>query len=231
MSSRKILVIEDDPDILNVLDAQLTLDKFDVKCASCGKEGLDIFREWNPDMVILDLNLPDIDGLDVCANLRKCSNNVAIIAVTARDSISDKLRGFRFGVDDYVVKPFEYLELRARIDAVFYRLDRWVRGNSVGTAKREVELLPNERRIRIDDKVISLTNKEFALLELMVLHAGEVLTREYLCSQLWPDSDSSNPTRALDVQIRRLRKKIEKNPARPEMIITHPGVGYRFENG
>lgn len=228
MSVKKILVIEDDPDIMTILKAQLILDKFEVQGASTGEEGLELFKSWGPDLVVLDMNLPDIDGLDVCARIREFSD-APVVAVTARDSISDKLRGFQFGVDDYVTKPFEYLELKARIDVCMRR------GASHGGSQRlgsgNVRIFPRERRVKVNDRMIDLTNKEFDLLELLTSRPGEVLTREYLCSKLWPSSNLETPTRALDVQVRRLRKKIEPEPERPQFIVTHPGVGYRFENG
>lgn len=226
MENKKVLVVEDDIDIMTILQAQLKLDKYEVKGADCGQKGLDVFSAWQPDIMILDLNLPDIDGLDVCKAIRK-ESNIPIVILSARDSMSDKLRGFHFGVDDYITKPFEYMELRARIEACLRR------GHDRNPKKTlnygRLKVFPKKRQVMVDDKTIDLTNKEFDLLELLLSQPEEVLSREFLYKQLWPNPKISSRNRALDVQIRRLRKKIEPNPDKPIFIITHPGVGYRFE--
>ena len=226
MEQKRVLVVEDDVDIMIILKAQLKLDKYEVKGADCGKKGLDIFSAWHPDIMILDLNLPDIDGLDVCQDVRKKSD-IPIIVLSARDSMSDKLRGFHFGVDDYITKPFEYMELRARVEACLRRGHSWNPQKKLNYGR--IKVFPKKRQIMVDDKTIDLTNKEFDLLELLLAQSGEVLTREFLYSQLWPNPKMSSRNRALDVQIRRLRKKIEPNPDKPIFIITRPGVGYRFK--
>lgn len=226
---KKILVIEDDADILTILKDQLELDGYDVACASSGEKGYALFKELQPDLIILDLNLPDYDGINICKKIR-ISSDVPIIMLTARDGLSDKIRGFEYGADDYIVKPFEYLELAARIRACLKRRQ------ITTTPKSELVFGPliinsAKRTVRLNGKPIRLTKKEYDLLELFTTHAGEILKREYICKQLWTDNEIYPWSRALDVHIRRLRKKIEPDPDNPRFIVTHPGVGYRFEPG
>ena len=226
MTAIKILVIEDDEDILTVLCDQLELDGYDVVKARSGEEGLKGFERYLPDLVILDLNLPDIDGIKICQRLRHISDSPVII-LTARDSLSDKIRGFDCGCDDYIVKPFEYLELKARIKACLRRK----RGaNSKGEALSfgPLKVILRKREVFLNGKPVHLTKKEFDLLEILVTHPDQVLERDYLCTQLWPDNETYSWSRALDVHIRRLRLKVEPDPDHPSMILTHPGVGYRF---
>ncbi len=226
-ASKKILVIEDDADILTILKDQLELDGYDVACASSGEEGYALFKQFQPDLIILDLNLPDYDGINICKKIR-LSSDVPIIMLTARDGLSDKIRGFEHGADDYIVKPFEYLELAARIRACLKRRQ------ITATPKSELAFGPlvinsAKRTVKLNGKPVRLTKKEYDLLELFTTHAGEILKREYICRQLWPDNEIYPWSRALDVHIRRLRKKIEPDPDNPRFILTHPGVGYRFE--
>ncbi len=226
MASNKILVIEDDEDILTVLCDQLELDGYEVMKARSGEEGLRNFERFLPDLIVLDLNLPDIDGIKVCQRLRHLSD-CPVIILTARDSLSDKIRGFDCGCDDYIVKPFEYLELEARIKACLRRK------NGAHLQREELVFGPlkvilKKREVYLEGKPIHLTKKEFDLLELLITHPDQVLDRDYLCSQLWPDNETYSWSRALDVHIRRLRLKVEPDPDHPTLILTHPGVGYRF---
>ncbi|WP_457572032.1 response regulator transcription factor [Desulfovulcanus sp.] len=226
MRKPTILIIEDDKDILTILRDQLVMDNFKVLEATSGEEGARLFKQLRPDLIILDLNLPDIDGVKICQNLRRISD-VPIIILTARESLADKIRGLNCGADDYIVKPFEYLELAARIRACLRRSS----SKECGKEKccfGELELWLNTREVFLQGKAVHLTKKEFDLLELLVSYAGEVLSREFICSQIWPNDEVYSWSRALDVHIRRLRKKIEPDPQNPKFIITHPGVGYRF---
>jgi len=225
----KILIIEDDRDILLILKDQLELDGFEVYGAETAQEGLKLLREKRPDLVVLDLNLPDMDGLKVCQKIREM-NDLPILMLTARDSISDKLRGFEYGADDYITKPFEYLEVVARIRACLRR-------TKPASVRKEVldfgPLKIDERRreVYVDGRPVRLTRKEFDLLKILASHPGEVLSREFLRRELWPRKEIYPWSRALDVHIQRLRQKIEPDPEKPRFIITHPGVGYRFEPG
>ncbi len=226
MPSARILVVEDDPDIRTVLMDQLSLDGYDPVGASNGKEAIEKLDEAAPDLVILDLKLPDIDGLVICQQIRQKSD-VPIIIVSARDSLPDKIRGLEVGADDYVTKPFEYLELEARIRACLRRRKVQVKDTEpldFGTLK----IYRQKRMIEVAGKEIKLTKKEFELLSLFIDNQGKVLTREFLSSRLWNKKEVYPWSRALDVHIRRLRKKLEPDPANPRYILTHAGVGYRF---
>ncbi len=228
MKKDTILVIEDDPDILKVLADHLELDGFMVRTAGTGEEGKRIFRESRPDLIILDLNLPDIDGIRVCSCIRKVSD-APIIMLTARDSLTDKVRGFECGADDYIVKPFEYLEIVARIRACLRRTGAsGPKRDSLLLGDLAIDLLKKE--VRLGNRLVKLTKKEFELLELLISHDGEVLTRDYITAQLWPNEEVYAWSRALDVHVRRLRQKMEPDPTSPRFILTHTGVGYRFDS-
>ena len=229
MVKARILVVEDEHDIRTVLMDQLRLDGFDTVGASTGKEVLKNFAALAPDLIILDLRLPDIDGLLVCQQIRKQSD-IPIIIVSARDSLPDKIRGLEVGADDYVTKPFEYLELEARIRACLRR------HQSSSTATDPVDLgtlkiYRQKRMIEVNGKSVKLTKKEFDLLNLFLDNKGKVLSREFLSTHLWHNKEVYPWSRALDVHVRRLRKKIEPDPANPKYILTHAGVGYRFSTG
>ena len=228
MGDEVILIVEDDPDIQTVLKDQLEMDGYRAYAASTGEEGLNLAREVDPHLIILDLNLPDTDGLRLCKDLRRVTD-VPIIMLTVRDSISDKLRGFEVGADDYITKPFEYLELAARIRACLRRSS----GRKVPKEEEidlgRVKIFPHKREVFVDGEPVRLTRKEYELLELLVSHRGKVLTREFIKSRLWKDKQIYPWSRTLDVHIQRLRRKIEPDPENPRFIITHPGVGYRFE--
>lgn len=227
--SKSILIIEDDKDISKVLKDQLRMDAFYVFCAENAEEGMNFFKEKKPDLIILDLNLPDIDGIKFAQNIRKISQ-IPIIMLTARDSLSDKIRGLECGADDYITKPFEYLELIARIKACFRRFDAISqKSQKLKYGNLVIDLLKKE--LKVDDNIIKLTKKEYELLELLVTHEGEVLKRDFILSQIWPNEELYAWSRALDVHIRRLRQKIEPEPENPIYIITYPGLGYKFNNG
>jgi len=225
MEHADILVIEDDKDIRKVLKDQLELDGFSVLEAASGTEGMYVFKTRPPALILLDLNLPDLDGIKLCQMIRNISD-VPIIMLTARDALADKVRGFECGADDYLVKPFEYLELKARILANLRR--------RAATQKDELifenlRISLKTREVFLNGQAVPLTRKEYDLLELFVVQPNRVLEREYIVRQLWPNGEVYAWSRALDVHIRRLRQKIEADPERPRFIVTHPGVGYRFQ--
>jgi two-component system alkaline phosphatase synthesis response regulator PhoP/OmpR family response regulator RpaB len=188
---------------------------------------MQLFKTMRPDLIILDLNLPDLDGIKLCQNIRRISE-IPIIMLTARESLADKVRGLNSGADDYIVKPFEYLELAARIRACLRRSSSEQCCGKEKCCFGELEVRLSTREVFLYDKPVYLTKKEFDLLELLICYPGEVLSREFICSQIWPNEEVYSWSRALDVHIRRLRKKIEPDPQNPKFIITHPGVGYRF---
>lgn len=222
---KTILIIDDDKDIVQSIKSNLKLDGYEVLFAYLGREGIDLAREKRPDLILLDLNLPDVDGVVVCDVLRK-SLDTPIIMLTARDTLSDKVLGLKTGADDYIVKPFEHLELSARITAIFNRVDR----SMVREKQRfnDLEINYRTRQVTIKDEVVKLTKTEFQLLELFVAHPDKSLSRDFIEKQIWWDSKLYSHSRALDVHIQRLRKKIEPNPETPSMIVTISGVGYKF---
>lgn len=219
-----ILIIEDDKDIRRVLKDQLELDGFSVTEAASGAEGMYFFKKKPPSLILLDLNLPDLDGIKICQMMRSISD-VPVIMLTARDALADKVRGFECGADDYIVKPFEYLELKVRILAnlrrrVVVQKDELVFG--------DLKISLKTREVFLRGRPVSLTRKEYELLELFIIQPNKVLEREYIVRQLWPNGEIYTWSRALDVHIRRLRQKIEVDSEQPQFILTHPGVGYRF---
>lgn len=226
MTRQRILIIDDDQDIVTTVTANLELDGFAVLRASSGGAGLAAVEEHAPDLVLLDLGLPDIDGIKVCQILRRDSD-VPVIMLSARDTVADKLLGLECGADDYLVKPFNALELSARIRTVLRRARR--SEPSASCRAGEVCLDYRSHAATILGREVALTRTEFALLELFVSHAGETLSRDFIQSQNWADSKLYSNSRAVDVHVQRLRKKIEENPQTPRLIVTIPGVGYRFE--
>jgi DNA-binding response OmpR family regulator len=224
MVQQRILIIDDDADIVKTVSANLGLDGFSVVSAGNGNDGLVAVQKHSPDLVLLDLNLPDIDGIKVCQILRR-DNDVPVIMLSARDTVTDKLLGLECGADDYLVKPFNALELSARIRSVLRRVRRSKPVNGHGN----IVLDYRTHQVKVQGREVGLTRTEFSLLELFVSHAGEALSREYIQSQNWGDSQLYTHSRAVDVHVQRLRKKIEPSPQAPRFILTVAGVGYRFD--
>ena len=224
---KTILIIDDDKDIVQTIKSNLTLDGYNILYSYLGREGIELARKKRPDLILLDLNLPDVDGIVVCDVLRK-SLDIPIIMLTARDSLSDKVLGLKTGADDYIVKPFEHLELSARITAIFNRVDR-----SMIREKHQIkdlEINYRSRQVSIKGNIVKLTKTEFQLLELFVDNPDKSLSRDFIEKQIWWDSKLYSHSRALDVHIQRLRKKIEYTPETPTMIVTISGVGYKFNS-
>lgn len=226
MGRQRILIIDDDADIAKTVTANLELDGFEVLSAATGGGGVAAVADLAPDLVLLDLNLPDIDGIKVCQILRR-ESDVPVIMLSARDTVSDKLLGLECGADDYLVKPFNALELSARVRAVLRRAQR--ADSSTECRAGDVCLDYRTRQAQVRGQEVALTRTEFNLLELFVSHAGETLTREFIQGQNWEDSKLYAHSRAIDVHVQRLRKKIEPLPQAPRYIVTVAGVGYRFE--
>ncbi len=232
MNNYKILVVDDDPDILKIVQDNLELDGYSVRTASFGKEALTSFEKEVFDLIILDLKLPDMDGIQVCRTIRQKSD-IPITMLTAKDGLSDKILGLESGADDYIVKPFDYLELAARIKA---RLRRSSPGSSSGTSPKKIfefqsiSLDPNTRTVEVNREKVSLTKKEFDLLYLLAENLGSVLERKVIKSELWPDANLYKWSRTIDVHIQHLRAKLKDDPAEPRLIITVPGVGYMLKD-
>ncbi len=226
--ARKILIVDDEPMLLKGLTFTLDQDGFEVDTAEDGREALDKALKKAYDLIILDLMLPEIDGLEVCKKIREKSM-VPIIMLTAKGDDSSKVLGLEYGADDYLTKPFNMLELKARIKALFRRVDVEVpreTGHVIDLGAFTVNTLG--RKVEKGDKSIGLTAKEFDLLLLLVSSPGHVYSREELLEKIW-GYEYFGDVRTVDVHIRRLREKIEETSSQPEFIMTKWGVGYYFK--
>jgi len=224
--NNRILAVDDDADILKVLRANLEIHGYEVNCAENWASARGILSERVPDLIILDLMLPDGDGIEICRTIRKEHAQVPIIMLTAKDKISDKVIGLESGADDYVVKPFETLELLARIRACLRRTVHPAKEEKVSIGNINVDF--KKRIVTVSGKNAELTPKEYDLLCFFIHHRGEAVTREKIRKSLWKDSQIYSWSRVIDVHIQHLRQKIEKDPSNPRYIITVPSAGYRF---
>jgi two-component system response regulator RegX3 len=225
----KILIIEDEISFSEALSFLLEKEGYSTVVAETGKQGLDAFKSDNFDLVLLDLMIPEVSGIDVCRTIRTTSA-VPIIMLTAKDSEIDKVVGLELGADDYVTKPYSSRELVARIKAVLRRgsLDgdaaESTSVHSIAGIRMDIE----RHQVTVNDAAINLPLKEFELLEFLMRNAGRVLTRGQLIDRVW-GGDYYGDTKTLDVHIKRLRSKIEVDPANPLLIQTIRGLGYKFE--
>ncbi len=223
----KILVVDDELTLLNTVRAYLEQEGYDVQTAVDGRAALLTFRDFHPDLVVLDIMLPELDGLEVLRQLRQ-SSDVYVIMLTARADETDKIIGLGLGADDYVTKPFSPRELVARIKAALRRMG--------GSGGRKTELISRHMRVDADarlawkdDQPLDLTPIEFDLLHALMRHRSRALSREQLIEQVW-GYDYYGDDRVVDVHIGRLRKKVEDDPAHPTLIATVWGAGYRLED-
>lgn len=230
----RILVIDDDHDILEILKLLLDLEKYNVLTAANGMTGLSLAREHRPDMILLDLNLPDIDGQQICKILRK-ELDVPIMILSARDNVSDKVVCLEYGADDYMTKPFENLELIARVKAILRRSEKTnlSDGEKSGTEDsfvfHHLEIDRANRQVFIKGEKATLTPKEYEILIYFTDKAGHVLSRDTIVSDIWGKNSIYSWSRSLDVHIKNLRQKIEINPKNPDIIKTVSGVGYKIK--
>ena len=224
-----VLIVEDNESFVDGLSVGLRCEGFDVAVAFDGREALDVFDAVAPDVVLLDVMLPRLSGVDVCREIRTRSN-VPVLMVTARDSEIDAVVGLEVGADDYVTKPFGLRELVARIRAVLRRNGGTPLGLDTGAAFEldGVRLDVERHEFSVDGVVESLPRKQFELLEVLMGQAGKVVTRDNLISLVW-GGDYFGDTKTLDVHVKRLRGKLDRDPAKPSRITTIRGVGYRFE--
>ena len=230
MAAPRILLVEDESSIADPFAKLLRREGFDATIARTAAEALERARDLEPDLVLLDLALPDGDGRDVCRTLRATSS-VPVIMVTARGTETDKIVGLEIGADDYVVKPFSAAEVIARIRAVLRRTEsRAEAGPQEPIRVGELEIDLAARRVRLADEVLDLSRKEFDLLAELARHAGRVVKREDLMSRVW-DENWFGSTKTLDVHVGWLRKKLGDDPAAPKWIETVRGVGFRFAAG
>jgi two-component system, OmpR family, response regulator len=226
--STRILLVDDEQSVQTLLSYPLRKDGYQVTSALDGREALERFGEGRFDLVILDLMLPKLDGVEVCRRLRR-SSQVPIIMLTAKSNEIDKVAGLEVGADDYITKPFSMREFRSRVKAALRRSRM-----AVGPADEDpieydgLRIDPARRMATLRDEEVPLTYVEFEILSALARSPGRVLSRETLLEHVWGDSDYRDP-RTVDVHIRHLREKLEHNPKRPEYLFTVRGVGYRFK--
>ena len=224
----KILVVDDEELLVKGIRFNLQNEGYEMITGSNGLEAVEKARDNNPDLIILDVMMPEMDGMTACAKIREFSN-VPIILLTAKVDDMDKLMGFEHGADDYVTKPFNILELKARVRALLRRAGSQSKEAASPTLSiGSITLDLNARNAYCDGKLADLTAKEFDLIELFLRTPGKVYTRENLLDIAW-GFDYPGDVRTVDVHIRRLREKIEKNPAEPQYIKTKWGVGYYYK--
>jgi DNA-binding response OmpR family regulator len=233
-TSKKILLVEDDPTLSETLAYTLTKQGYTVKAVDDGEAALKKAREIRPDLIVLDIMLPKLDGMDVCRILRR-EMSMPILMLTARDSEIDRVLGLEMGADDYLTKPFSMRELTARIKALLRRvnLDRAAVEQEQENAQDRISLANLtldflRREIYLDDKILNLKPKEYDLLSFMVRHRGQALSRQLLLDRVW-GWDFEGGSRTVDVHMRWLREKIETDPSQPTRIVTVRGIGYRFD--
>ena len=232
--NEKILIVDDELSIRQILETRLSIRGYNVILAANGEEALYLYKRELPDLVILDIMLPKIDGYEVCTEIRK-ESQVPIIMLTALGDISDRVMGLELGADDYVMKPFSPKELEARIRSVLRRtnVQRNVDLNNSNLRVLQIGTLSidtNKRQVYKGNKRIKLTGMEFNLLELLVKKAGERLSRSMILNLVWGYTPERYlDTRVVDVHISRLRSKLEEDPSNPDLIITARGTGYMFQ--
>ena len=228
MASR-ILVVDDERVVTEVVERYLLQQDFEVLLAADGHQALESARTWHPDLVVLDLMLPGMDGLEVCRNIRK-ESSMPIIMLTAKGDETDRIVGLELGADDYVVKPFSPRELVARIKTVLRRAQSGPSPAMGGVLRFEgCTIDPGSRSVVTGSGPVQLTGKEFDLLFFLASNPGQVFTREQLMDQVW-DFTYAGDISTVTVHIRRLRKKLETDPVKPRYIKTVWGVGYKFES-
>jgi DNA-binding response OmpR family regulator len=224
----RILVVDDEPHIVELVRYNLAHEGFEVSVAYDGHEALQKAKTETPDLVILDLMLPYVDGLEVCRHIRR-ESSVPILMLTAKDGEQERVVGLELGADDYVTKPFSPRELVARVRAILRRTARGVeRPGSAPLSIGGLALDPTTHEVRLRGRVVDLTTKEFDLLQLLMGHPNRVFTRDFLLEHIW-GYDYFGSTRTVDMHISRLREKIEDDPNTPTYITTVRGVGYKLK--
>jgi len=227
MALAKILIVDDDPAIRNLIQRFLTKQNYQVESAEDGKAALAIFEQFNPDLVILDVNLPDMIGYNLCEEMQK-RTRVFVLMLTSRGDEADKIRGFSQGADDYLTKPFGLGELEVRVGAILKRQRIVTAPEKQRLSFEKLVIDPERREVTLNNQLIPLTALEFDLLRFLASHPGRVWRRAELIQEVW-DYDYVGDQRVVDVHIGQIRKKIEIDATQPVLIQTVRGVGYKFE--
>ncbi len=228
-----LLVVEDDENISTMINEHFSRVGYSVKTAEDGLAGVQAALNDHPDVVVLDLMLPKMDGLAVCREIREKAPYIPILMLTAKDDVVDKVLGLEMGADDYITKPFSLRELEARIKSVLRRSRGAVATDAAGDEapiiRGKLRIEPSKREVTVGERQIELTPKEFDLLRLFASNPGRVFPRKYLLEKIW-DYSYEGYDRTIDSHINRLRAKIEENPENPQMVLTVWGIGYKFSD-
>lgn len=230
--TEKILVVDDEAAVRRILETRLSMVGYEIVTATDGEEALQVFAREQPDLVVLDVMMPNGDGYFTCKELRKDSD-VPIIMLTALGDVADRITGLQIGADDYLVKPFSPKELEARINTVLRRLSKHTDSVIPPSGVMQVGQLQidtNKRRVYMGNELLRLTGREYNLLELLASHSGESISRTEILKKIWGYAPQRHgDLRVVDVHVSRLRSKIETDPKNPELIITERGTGYLFQ--
>ena len=228
--AKKVLVVDDEKLIVKGLRFSLEQDGMEVDCAYDGEEALRMAKEKDYDIILLDVMLPKLDGFEVCQQLRETSG-VPVVMLTAKGDDMDKILGLEYGADDYITKPFNILEVKARIKAIMRRTEKKTMAQTKSRVIQAGDLMMDceARRVSIAGREVNLTAKEFDVLELLIFNPNKVYSRENLLNIVW-GYEYPGDVRTVDVHIRRLREKIEANPSDPKYVHTKWGVGYYFQH-
>lgn len=228
---KRVLIVDDEKAIVDILEFNLRRDGYETLKAYDGPEGLRMAREENPDLMLLDVMLPGMDGFAVCRTLRGEGNEVPIVMITAREEETDKVFGLENGADDYVTKPFSMRELLARVKANMRRTAAPAPAEGTGSADvitmKDLTIDPERRTVTKNGRELELTQREYELVKFLAQNPGKVVSRQELMSEVW-QYEYFGDLRAVDVAVRRLREKLEDNPAEPAYVLTKRGVGYYF---
>ncbi len=229
----KILVVDDEINIRRILETRLSIVGYTVVTAADGEEALIVYRKEIPDLIILDVMIPKLDGYGVCQEIRK-ESEIPIIMLTALSDVTDKITGLELGADDYIVKPFSPKELEARVKSILRRVDKSPAhqlNTNVGIlAIGNIKIDSNRRQVYKHNEKIRLTGMEFSLLELLISKSGEPFSRSSILQEVWGYTPERHvDTRVVDVHISRLRSKLEDDPSNPDLILTARGTGYLFQ--
>ena len=231
--SKRILIVEDEKNIVDILSFNLSKEGYETLEAYDGEAGLQLALEQNPDLILLDLMLPKMDGFDVCRNLRKENRSTPVIMLTAREEETDKVLGLELGADDYITKPFSMRELLARVKANIRRNEMVAGSPAPAPSGSRMELGrisidPDQMVVYKDGRALELTQREYELIKYLAAQPGKVFSREALMEHVWNYEGYVGDVRAVDVAVRRLREKVEDDPASPQFVVTRRGLGYYF---